>query len=664
MRRALLSCLLLPLLACGGSGSIKGETKPDLPEDPDGDLRGDPDAGELAITAPEDNILVSARSIQVEGVVREGAYTEVDLAGETVAVAADGTFSARVSLEEGVNEIHARAGSADAWIVVRRDSIAPAITIRTPGRGAFIESRSNPSIEITGSITDAHGLQSVTVNGAPADVDASGAFRFLDSNQKAGVHYFGVQAIDNAGNVGGTGLSVLYGQFAPQEEPVTDAVVALAGPSVLTSVGHAAEDMLGGLDLEAAGLAANPVMDEWWATVDVTSVDRGALEIDPAPTAAGLAVTVTLHDLDVGFHVDLPGPYNPDGTAWADAAVLVGTVDVWATQSGTIDAALIEDTVSLEGFGFDLLPTGIEDVSFIRNAVQGSLESMVQQKVEELVPQAIAQQLSALDLSREIDLPALGTSLWIDVRPSLVEIDRGGVTLRADGALYGEDAGVTPASPGTLRTPSDAPLLSGDRMSVAFADDALNQVLSAAWRAGFLDRELPLVGSTGPVRVGALTLVFPALEGVAPGDTPVVATLDPLLPPVASLTAEGAQIEIGELNVLLEADTPEGRMPLVTLALYLTADLQADFGEGASVSLSLAGYDLVADPVQAPDGFPQGEEFHQIMSALIDMVAPEIGGPLASLPLPGFAGFTFAGLDASTDGPAGDYLTLSCDVRY
>lgn len=664
MRRALPLPLALLLVACGGSGSISGETKPDLPDDPDGNLSGDPDAGELAITSPEDNVLLSSASVQVEGVVREGAFTQVDLAGEMVDVAADGTFSGRVSLEEGVNEIHARAGSADAWIVVRRDTVSPAINILTPQRGAFIESRNQPNVEVTGTISDAHGLQSVTINGAPADVDGSGAFRFTDGSQEPGVHYYALQAVDNAGNVGATGLSVLYGQFAPQQEPVGDAVVALAGPSVLTSVGHAAEDMLGGLDLEAAALAGNPVVDEWWATVDVSWVNHGALEIAPEPTEAGLAVTVTLHDIDVGFHVDLAGPYNPDGTAWVDAAVLTGTVDVWATESGTIDAALIEDSVSLEGFGFDLLPTGIEDIGFIRDAVQGQIENAVRGQVEQLVPQAIADQLQALDLSREIDLPALGTSLWIDIRPTMLEIDRGGITLHADGALYGDDAGVTPASPGTLRTPSDAPSLAGDRMSVAFADDTLNQVLSAAWQAGMLDREVPLAGPNGPVSVGTLTLAFPALADVAPADAPVIATIDPQLPPVASLTTQGAQLEIGELLVKLEADTAGGRTPLVTLAVYLSANLQAAFGEGNTVSLSLVDYDLIADPVEAPDGFPYGDEFHEIMALLIDMMAPDIEGPLTSLPLPGFAGFTFANLNERADGPAGDYLTLSCDVQY
>ena len=51
-------------------------------------------------------------------------------------------------------------------------------------------------------------------------------------------------------------------------------------------------------------------------------------------------------------------------------------------------------------------------------------------------------------------------------------------------------------------------------------------------------------------------------------------------------------------------------------------------------------------------------------AALLEMLAPDIQGPLTSLPLPSFAGFTFSNLDARLDGPAGDYLNLSCDVVY
>ncbi len=383
LRDLLLPGLFFSLFGCGGSGEIAGGKPPeqDLPEDPDADLRGDPDAGEIAITSPEDNLLTGARSVEVTGVVREGEFTQVELAGEMVDVAADGTFTGRVTLEEGVNEIHAKAGSADAWVVVRRDSVQPVVTVLTPTRGAFVDSRSTPRVDVTGSIADAHGLTSVTVNGAPAIVDQSGAFRYIDESAASGVRYYAIEAVDTAGNVGATGLSVLYGEFSPADQPVSDAVVALAGPSVLASVANAAEDAVSGLDLEAVALAGNPVVDEWWATVDVTWVTRGAIDIELEPTEAGLAATVTVHSVDLGFHVDLPGPYNPDGTAWADAAVLSGTVDVWATDSGTIDAALIEDWVWLEGFGFDLVPTGVEDLGFIRDGIQGQIESAVRTEV-------------------------------------------------------------------------------------------------------------------------------------------------------------------------------------------------------------------------------------------------------------------------------------------
>ncbi|MBI2896256.1 MAG: hypothetical protein HYY06_22045 [Deltaproteobacteria bacterium] len=659
----------LVLLGCG-SGGIEGIRPPDdgddgddgLPDDPDADDRGDPDAGDIAITSPEDNVLTAAPSIEVTGVVREGDFAEVDINGVTAQVQPDGTFSALVGLEEGRNEIHARAGSADAWIVVRRDTISPAIHLDSPARGAFINAVWMPEIELIGSIEDAHGLSSVTVNGAPAIVDELGAFRFLDASRAYGVHYYSIEVTDNAGNVGATGLSVLYGEYSPPTVPVTDAVVALAGPSVLGAVAQGAQDMLADVDLEAAAMAANPIVEEWWATVNVTSVTRGDLLIDLVPTEAGLEVEVTLSDIDVGFHVDLPGPWNPDGTAWADAAVLSGVVDVWATESGTIDAALIESSVVLQGFGFDVAPTGIEDVGFIRDAVEGQIRGAVQSEVETRVPAVLADQLSALDLSRSLEMG--GISLWIDVVPTRLEIDRGGVTLHADGSLWGDDAGVTPTSPGTLRTPSDSPALTGDGMTVSFADDTINQVLSAAWKAGLLDREIALATANGPVTVGAVTLLFPALVGVAPAETQVIATLDPLLPPVAMFDEQGAELSIGELHVKLEADTPGGRTDLVTLALNITASLAADFGDGASVSLSILDYSLTADPVEAPEGFPQGDEFHELMQAVVEMMGPEFEAPLASLPLPGFMGFRFSGLDAVTDGARGDYLTLSCDVTY
>jgi hypothetical protein len=94
-------------------------------------------------------------------------------------------------------------------VVVRRDSAAPVITVLTPARGAFVDAGDSPRVDVTGSIADAHGLTSVTVNGAPAIVDPSGAFRYVDESAASGVHYYAIEAVDTAGNVGATGLSVL-----------------------------------------------------------------------------------------------------------------------------------------------------------------------------------------------------------------------------------------------------------------------------------------------------------------------------------------------------------------------------------------------------------------------------------------------------------------------
>ena len=84
---------------------------------------------------------------------------------------------------------------------------------------------------------------------------------------------------------------------------------------------------------------------------------------------------------------------------------------------------------------------------------------------------------------------------------------------------------------------------------------------------------------------------------------------------------------------------------------------------GSSVSLSLLDWSITADPVEAPEGFPNGDAFHTILDNIIISMAPEIEGPLQSIPLPQFIGFRLADLQARTDGPGGGYLTLTCDLE-
>ncbi|MBI2892315.1 MAG: hypothetical protein HYY06_02100 [Deltaproteobacteria bacterium] len=535
---------------------------------------------------------------------------------------------------------------------------APVVRIESPARGAFLDAASTSGIEVTGTVVEGRAVE-VRVNGALADLAADGTFRFVDAEPKFGVHHLRVEAEDASGRVGSGGLSVLYGTFEPAETRVPDALVARVGPSVISDIALSVRDLVSGVDLEAMVKAQNPVASDWWGTLTVESLSRGRIRVELDPTTAGLRLVVGIANVDVDLHNDAPGPWNQDGWARADEAILDGIVDVWATDAGGVGARLVESSVELDGFDFDV--AGIEGESLVRGIVGDLIRDKLEQMVRERVPPLIEDTLSALDLSRQIEVR--GAMLDLDVGLGAVEVDSTGLELRADASLTADENAVVPRAPGTLRTPSEAPALGSDRLVASFADDMLDQVLSAAWSAGMLDLEVPVSSGSGPVTVSLLTLILPALSGLAPDDAPVIATTDPLLPPIVTLDAESATLSIGELHVILEADTDAGRVPLVTVALKIDAGLAASFDDG-QVTLSLLGLWFDADPVDSPAGFPEGRELEDLLQSVVDMMAPDLEGTLTSVSLPALAGIRLAACDAAADGAAADYLTIACDTEH
>lgn len=536
----------------------------------------------------------------------------------------------------------------------------PAVRIDTPVRGAFVDADTTPHVEVTGRVI-AGRPTAVRVDGEPAELAPDGGFKFVDDHPAVGVRHYTVEAEDAAGRVGSSGLSVLYGTLAPADERVPDALSVHVGPAVLADVALSVEELVAGIDLEGLAMDQNPVAQDWWGTLTVEGLTRGRVAIALEPTNAGLAIDVRVADIDVDLHNDAPGPWNQDGWARADDTVLSGVVDLWASQDGRIEAALVEETVDLEGFEFDV--SGIEGESLVRGLVEDMLRGQIEGIVRDRVPPLLEDTLSSLELTRAFAVA--GAALTLDARFESVDVDARGLSLRAAASLRADASAAVPPGPGTLRTPSEAPQIGADRLVASVADDLVDQVLSAAWSAGLLDREVALTspGSGEPLTLSFLSLVVPALAGLAPDDAPVIATTDPLLPPIVRFDEAGATLSIGELHVVLEAETAAGRVPLVRLALAVDADLEAAIA-GGEATLSLRDVRFVADPVEAPASFPEGQPLQELLQGIVDLMAPEIAGTIASFALPAIQHLRLTECDLGEDGPAGDFLTIACDTAH
>ena len=130
----------------------------------------------VEITSPDDGAQVSENPVVVTGKVSE-PQAKVSVNGIDVTAAEDGTFTAQVQLQEGLNDIKAKAkwNNLVASDCIKVTYVIPvpdlAVNITSPADGA--ELTASPA-SVTGTVSNAEA--SVTVNGVAAVVTGDGTF--------------------------------------------------------------------------------------------------------------------------------------------------------------------------------------------------------------------------------------------------------------------------------------------------------------------------------------------------------------------------------------------------------------------------------------------------------------------------------------------------------
>lgn len=173
-----------------------------------------PDPLTVQILEPATLITVGASPIEVSGTVSDDTASLM-LNGAAVSFS-NGQFSALVSLEEGLNNVVARAvrsgeETTDS-IVVSLDATPPYITVETPADGSTVYTS---TIFVSGLVNDivrgtvSEGEANVTVNNVVATV-ANRSYLAQNIALVEGENTITVQGSDNVGNVGQTTITVYY----------------------------------------------------------------------------------------------------------------------------------------------------------------------------------------------------------------------------------------------------------------------------------------------------------------------------------------------------------------------------------------------------------------------------------------------------------------------
>jgi len=261
----------------------------------------------------------------------------------------------------------------------------------------------------------------------------------------------------------------------------------------------------------------------------------------------GIAVRATLHGLRLPFAVtgNLDSGCLGDaqatvrGDAAVDALVLEGTAAVGLDPQGAIQLSFPAFAATLVGFHLDI-DLGLLDFTglggVIGDAIAGQVKGRVQSAIRGAVQELLAQRLgSALDaLSRlhaGVALPAGlgGGSLSIETGIDSLDFRAGraviGSSLRIGSTAPRPEHLAAAGDRGAMRlggAPPDPSALTGPGLSLAVKDDALNQLLHAAWLSGAFDQAdlSGLLGGQQGLKLAVFSRLPPVLMprlGGAPG---------------------------------------------------------------------------------------------------------------------------------------------------
>lgn len=452
-------------------------------------------------------------------------------------------------------------------------------------------------------------VSDVAVNGVSATVDA-GKFA-ADVELVRGVNVVEATATDEQGDGQYIRNGVLAGDFTEASGLVEDAVRLRVNQGGLDRIGELASESIDSSIINDSLAAVNPVYSDSyaWDTVtiaaDVQSVTFDAARFDFTPRDGALGLEVELPNLYVDIYAygeAIGFDFDSDVAMWASSAVL--TADVYASASGgDLHVDIGEVSVELRDFGYDtsLLPGSVEDYLLV-DTIRSTIEDMLVEKIQEMVPPLLDETLAGLDPSYSTEMMGLTVDMAFSFAD--VDVDDDGLVLAMDLDVEVPDDG-RHSGPGFLVAPLATPDVDTHAdLAGAVSDDLLNRMLYEVWAGGLLDMRL----STDDGSLDPLMLVpLKVSEGTI--------TLEAPLPPVVVERNGELQAQIGELRVEIEAPgSPIGDRLLATVNAFVPITVSAEEGE---LTLELGTPEVVLMVRESSSG---GSE--EATTALVEQTLP------------------------------------------
>jgi hypothetical protein len=447
---------------------------------------------------------------------------EVSPSGKVKKIEESGAKSDFKLLDEGMITFSAHAEedqSVKGELPVKVEGAGPKITVISPERGASLEDIDK--VEVSGIITDASGIASVSLNGKPLALGMDGSFK-TEMKPQHGVNLIVIEAEDTKAHKSRHVQSFHYTLwYYPNNIPekLDDALVQNGvylylddesfngkDPQKVTSLQEIMNEYLKTVDLKA--MIPNPVANQkiLWCNYSITlsNIKYGIPDIIIYPEDGSLYFDLYIPDFSADVSAPSPEFACPDVTGkisaegiWITADALIGLDENNNVKAElkNIDVQLINLQVDLYGIAGELLQAFI-------SLFKEDFDTMIEEQFGAEIKKKFEEQITAILGYINIDLPAKLHPLFpggsspevvIHLRPSKITIGKWGVT-------YGMGATVTAQKKTDKESPGSigrAGCLSGtqdtisvdadDILEIAVFEDVINAMLHASWWNGAFD---------------------------------------------------------------------------------------------------------------------------------------------------------------------------------
>ena len=512
-----------------------------------------------------------------------------------------------------------------------RDPNPPVLTVIAPERGHTAQTQ---SVRVYGQVSDVEGGPvGVAINGVAVQVAADGSFD-TTINLPAGLTLIQSVATDESGNETTDTRAVLAGELAPIDRPVREAMAAHLGTETFNALGDLTAGFVQRTDLGAIAGSVNPVVDKGGSClgvkVNVDDIRKSGTEVQLSPMGGGVQVTLSVTDLEVDMTADYEfSCFGNDAGVYLDADrfTITGMMNIDLTEAGDFDISLVGTSARFEGFSLDVgvIPSSV--VEFFVDDIDQKIADMIAGQVEDMVPSMASGFLANLTGS-SLELEVLGRTMTVAVTPTLADFTTAGGLIALD-----TDIRVLDATGGYVFTPRPMPSpgalsAAGQGFRLAFADDAINQVLTSLHAAGALELSMPL--GEGDPAGSILGSLADRLDVHMP------------LPPMVRADLDSGKIDvvIGDLIAEIVDETESGEGVVTKVAISARIELSVAVSGGRIVMQTAAPevwVDVLTDGVTGTNPLNY-DQVEVLASAAVKNLAGMTDNFLKEIPIPVFSG--------------------------